>query len=76
MSLNSFWYGTVFVLFFFCSASLINATRSARFLRAALDNPVVRIPTSILPDNGSVADCFNASLCKRHASSTSIISTF
>lgn len=39
------------------------ATKSERFLRAAVDRPVVKIPTSILPDNGSVADCLSASRC-------------
>uniref|UniRef100_A0A1A9USQ4 Uncharacterized protein n=1 Tax=Glossina austeni TaxID=7395 RepID=A0A1A9USQ4_GLOAU len=48
------------------SFSLMAATKSARFLRAAVDRPVVKMPTSILPDKGSVADCFKASRCNLH----------
>uniref|UniRef100_A0A1B0BE77 Uncharacterized protein n=1 Tax=Glossina palpalis gambiensis TaxID=67801 RepID=A0A1B0BE77_9MUSC len=50
------------------SFSLMAATKSARFLRAAVDRPVVKMPTSILPDKGSVADCFKASRCNLHQS--------
>lgn len=61
ISENNFCHGTVGIPPFFFKFSLILATKSARFLRAAVDKPVVNIPTSILPDNGSVADCFKAS---------------
>lgn len=48
----------------FCSISLLTlCANSTLRLREALLKPVVSIPTSILPDNGSVADCFRASLC-------------
>lgn len=63
ISEKSLFQLTVGTFPFFFSVSLILATNSARFLRADVDNPVVKMPTSILPDNGSVADCFNASRC-------------
>lgn len=63
ISVNNLAHDTVGTLPFFFSISFILATKSARFLRAVVDKPVVRMPTSILPDNGSVADCFNASRC-------------
>lgn len=63
ISEKSLFHGTVGTLPFFFSISLMLATKSARFLRAVVDKPVVKMPTSILPDNGSVADCFNASRC-------------
>lgn len=63
ISRKSLFQFTVGTLPFFFSISLMFATNSARFLRADVDKPVVKMPTSILPDNGSVADCFNASRC-------------
>lgn len=63
ISMNSFCQEIVGVFTFFFRFSLMLATRSACFFRAAVDRPVVNIPTSILPDNGSVADCFSASRC-------------
>lgn len=63
ISVKSFCQDIVGVFPFFFKFSFILATKSACFFLAAVDNPVVKIPTSILPDNGSVADCFNASRC-------------
>lgn len=62
-SAKSLSHDTVGTLPFFFNISLMLATNSARFFRAVVDNPVVKMPTSILPDSGSVADCFNASRC-------------
>lgn len=39
------------------------AINSERFFLAEVDKPVVRIPTSIFPERGSVADCLRASRC-------------
>lgn len=39
------------------------AINSDRFFLADVDKPVVKIPTSIFPESGSVADCFRASRC-------------
>ncbi len=63
ISMKSFCHGMVGVFPFFFRFSLMLATKSACFFLAAVDRPVVKMPTSIFPDNGSVADCFNASRC-------------
>lgn len=63
ISVNNLFQDMFDALPFFLSASFTPATKSALFLRAAVDKPVVKMPTSILPESGSVADCFNASRC-------------
>lgn len=43
--------------------SFILEINSERFFLADVDKPVVKIPTSIFPESGSVADCLRASRC-------------